>query len=268
MYLSNKISQLFGKFANHKFPKPIQNFINKTYVNLLGLDMSEFKSPSEYDSLNALFTRELIKNREFDTTEKNFISLADSFVTVASKCEKNKAFQIKGISYTLEQLLSFIELSNIQKLYNSEYINFYLSPKDYHRYHMPYSAKIKKAVYVPGRLIPVNIPALKFYDELFVENERVIVECEVDEKLFYMVFVGALNVGKMKFFFDERIQTNANKNKIQIYEYENLSIKKGECLGYFEMGSTILLFFEKDFIKLADIEGKKIRFGDVIGYRV
>jgi len=52
LYLSNKISQLFGKFANKKFSKPIQNFINKTYVNLLGLDMSEFKNPNEYDSLN------------------------------------------------------------------------------------------------------------------------------------------------------------------------------------------------------------------------
>jgi len=267
MYLTNKVSQIFAKFANYEFLAPIQNFVNNAYVNLLGLDMSDFKDPKEYKCLNALFTRELVKKRKFDKSNDTFISPADSFITVATKCEKNKAFQIKGISYTLEKLLSFIELENIKKLYDSEYVNFYLSPKDYHRYHMPYTAKIKKAVYIPGKLIPVNIPALKFYDELFTENERVVIECEVTDKLFYMVFVGALNVGKMRFFFDEKIQTNANKNKIEIYEYSDLEIAKGECLGYFEMGSTILLFWEKNFIKLVDLNNKKIKFGDIIAYK-
>ena len=83
-----------------------------------------------------------------------------------------------------------------------------------------------------------------------------------------MGFVGALNVGKIRFFFDEQIHTNASINKIKVYEYDNLIIQKGECLGYFEMGSTILIFWEKNFIKLAEIEGKKVKFGNIIGYNI
>jgi phosphatidylserine decarboxylase len=265
MYLTNKISQKFGKFANTKFPKPIQNLINKAYVNLLGLDMSEFQNPSQYPSLNALFTRELLKDRKFDKSKDNFISPADSFISVAAKLQLHKSLQIKGMKYDINELLTqYIDKKNIQKLYNSEYVNFYLSPKDYHRYHSPYFFKLTKAIYVPGRLIPVNIPALNRYDNLFVKNERVILECQTDNKLFYMVFVGALNVGKMKFFFDDRICTNNNTTKIQIYKYDNLHIAKGECLGYFEMGSTILIFWEKDFISLKPIQDTKVKYGDIV----
>ena len=74
LHITNKISQTFGKFASKKFAKPIQSIINNGYVKILGLNMSEFKTPSSYDSLNALFTRELVKPRDIDTSADNFIS--------------------------------------------------------------------------------------------------------------------------------------------------------------------------------------------------
>jgi phosphatidylserine decarboxylase len=79
-----------------------------------------------------------------------------------------------------------------------------------------------------------------------------------------MVFVGALNVGKMVFTFEEKVQTNSDLIYPKVYQYENLYVKKGDCLGYFEMGSTVLLFWEKDMVSLNNIINTKVRFSDTI----
>jgi phosphatidylserine decarboxylase len=266
MHITNKISQYFYKFAQTEFPKSIQNFINKSYVTLLGLDMSEFESSSSYKTLNSLFTRALIKPRAFDESSNNFICVADSYVSAQGAIKEGIALQIKGMQYSIEKLFtSHIAKENIERLKNGSFMNFYLSPKDYHRYHSPYSAKVTKLVYVPGKLYPVNFTYLNKQEELFVENERVILECLTnDNKLFYMAYIGALNVGKMVFDFDSRIATNEDAREIEVYQYDNLYIKKGECLGHFKMGSTVLVFWEKDMVDLENLEDKKVRFTDMI----
>lgn len=266
MHISNKISQYFYKFASCEFPKPIQNFINNSYVNILGLDMSEFEDPKSYKTLNALFTRALVKERKFDESSSNFICVADSYVSAQGKIVDDIALQIKGMQYSIERLFTpYIEKSNIDRIKDGDFMNFYLSPKDYHRYHSPYSAKVTKLIYVPGKLYPVNFTYLNKQDELFVENERVILECITSEnKLFYMAYIGALNVGKMVFDFEPRIATNEGAREIEVIEYENLFIKKGECLGHFKMGSTVLVFWEKDMVELENLLDTKVRFTDII----
>jgi len=268
MHITNKISNIFHKFATKEFSKPIQNFINNSYVNLLGLDMSEFDKPTTYKTLNKLFTRELQVKREINEHGDIFISPADSFVSQSGKIENETACQIKGMSYSVKELLTQeILYDNFERLKNGTFMNFYLSPKDYHRYHACYDCQITKLIHVPGKLFPVNFTYLKKQTSLFVENERVIVECKTkDDKLFYMVFVGALNVGKMVFFFEERVKTNRDIVHPIVYEYNDLYIKKGDCLGYFEMGSTVLLFWEKDMVHLENIINTKIRFGDAISH--
>jgi phosphatidylserine decarboxylase len=79
-----------------------------------------------------------------------------------------------------------------------------------------------------------------------------------------MVFVGALNVGKMVFNFEKDVTTNTDVTKIKVYDYENLEVKKGECLGYFMMGSTVLIFWEKDTITLQNLINKKVKFTKTI----
>lgn len=266
MHITNKISHYFYKFASKEFPKPIQNFINSSYVNILGLDMSEFQIPSNYKSLNALFTRALITPRSFDKTDDNFICVADSYVTAQGFIVENTALQIKGMSYSIEKLFTtHIAKENIQKLRDGTFMNFYLSPKDYHRYHSPYNAKVTKLIHIPGKLYPVNFTYLNKQEELFIENERVILECITREnKLFYMAYIGALNVGKMVFDFEPRVATNEDTNEIKVYEYDDLYIEKGECLGHFKMGSTVLIFWEKDMVNLENLLDTKVRFTDII----
>ena len=266
MHITNKISRQFHKFATKEFCTTFQTIVNKSYVKLMGLNMSEFNDPSSYKTLNKLFTRALKTPRQFDNSFVSHISPADSFVSAQGDMEKETALQIKGMSYNLKALLTpYIDNDNFDKMIDGKFMNFYLSPKDYHRYHLNYGCQVTKLIHVPGKLYPVNFTYLKKQESLFVENERVIMECKTkNNKLFYMVFVGALNVGKMVFNFEPKINTNSDTTQIQVYEYENLFLQKGDCLGYFEMGSTVLIFWEKDMVELENLENKSVRFGDTI----
>ena len=264
MHITNIISQYFGKFAKTEFPSFIQKFINNTYVKTLGLNMSEFRNPKFYKSLNDLFTRELAIPRQINEDENNFISPCDSLITQCGTLEKDLLFQIKGMEYSVEEMLTYNFANNFDRIKDGSYMNFYLSPKDYHRYHAPMDFKVNKLIHIPGKLYPVNIKYLNKQIDLFVENERVVLECINNDKLFYMVFVGALNVGQMVFDFEPKIQTNTDIRDIQIYEYEDKQIKKGDCLGYFKMGSTVVMVWEKDFVEIEELLGKDVKFGSII----
>ena len=266
MHITNKISNVFHKFAQCKFPKPIQNIVNNTYVKTLGLDMSEFKSADSYDSLNELFTRALVKPRNVDMSLDTFISPADSLVSAQGTIEHNTALQVKGMKYNVDNLFtSYISDEQKAKIHGGSFMNFYLSPKDYHRYHSCYTAKLHKLIHVPGKLYPVNFRYLNKQDSLFVENERAIMQCETSTgQMFYMVFIGALNVGKMVFDFEPRVETNTDTRSISVYEYEDMTIKKGQCLGHFKMGSTVLLFWQKDMVELEELTMKDVKFTQTV----
>ena len=264
MHITNIISQYFGVFAKTKFPTFIQKIINGAYVKFLGLNMSEFRNPKYYNSLNDLFTRELSIPRKIEDNEKLFISPTDSLITQAGKLEEDLLLQIKGMEYSVEEMLTYHCAKNFEKVNDGEYMNFYLSPKDYHRYHAPASFKIERLIHVPGKLYPVNLKYLNKQIDLFIENERVILECSHEGKLFYMVFVGALNVGQMVFTFEPKVETNTHIRDIQIYEYENLEVKKGDCLGYFKMGSTVVIVWEKDFVQIEELLNQSVKFGQTI----
>ena len=264
MHITNLISLNFGKFAKKEFPSFIQKLINLSYVKLMGLNMSEFKHARYYKSLNDLFTRELIIKREIDLAQNVIISPTDSFITQCGKIENDIVLQIKGMEYSVEELLTYYCTSNFERIKNGSFMNFYLSPKDYHRYHAPCDFKLLKLIHVPGKLYPVNLKYLKKEFELFVQNERVILECERDGKIFYMVFVGALNVGQMVFEFENRVETNTNAKEMKVYTYENIQISKGECLGYFKMGSTVVMFWENEMVDIDNLTDKNVRFGEKI----
>ena len=264
-HLTNRFSQYFGRFADTEFPAPIQNIINTLYVKLMGLDMGEFAAPSTYPSLNKLFTRTLARPRPFDKDESLMISPCDAMITAAGKLEGNIGLQIKGMHYSVDELLEGIDEKDILALHHGEYINFYLSPRDYHRYHAPLDMTIEKAVHVPGKLYPVNTRYLNKQDNLFIENERVILQC-TDKHLrrFYLVFVGALNVGRIILDHYPELATNASL-EMQTYESGDIPVKKGDDLGRFEMGSTIVALFPEKMIAQELGVGEHVRFAQTIG---
>ncbi len=265
-HITSLISQNFGKFASKEFPSWFQKIVNQSYVSLMGLNMSDFHAPSTYKSLNALFTRHLREERKFSLDAEDFISPCDSLISETGTITDDYALQIKGMRYKCADFIGS-EFSDEEKAIvdDGTFINCYLSPKDYHRYHIPTNLKVLKAVHVPGKFYPVNIPSLKKRLNLFIENERVVILCEATNgKRFYMILVSALNVGVMKVSFEPHIQTNAIATKPQIYTFENMYLNKGDDFGCFEMGSTIILLTEKDMLDVQVKAGENVKFAQTI----
>ena len=318
------ISRIFGIIAAVKFPKFIQNFINRKYVEFFKIDMSEFDPPQSYASLNALFTRRLLRPREIAADETAFISPSDGVIFESGCCADLRAFSVKGCEYSLSELLGRTftasesggavknlddaayaaqakiisdesgvnySASGVQaeiysdksgasretsaidaqggenrKGVNLSYANIYLSPRDYHHYHAPCDLSVLQALYIPADLYSVAKKLLLKIPNLYAKNERVILKCKMrNGGILWMVFVGALNVGKMRFDFDARIQTNACASRSEaLYEYENLNFKKGDHLGNFELGSTIVLVAQSEFLKFEIPADTSVKFGQKI----
>lgn len=265
-HFTSILSSGFGKFASKSFPSPIQNFINTGYVKLMGLDMSEFKEPSAYPTLNKLFTRAFETPRALPEDTHALISGVDALITDAGTIKEGKAYQIKGMSYDIDTLFGTHHEGLAAKVEGGEFINFYLSPKDYHRYHIPMRLKVNALTHIPGKHYPVNFPLLRNKVDLFIENERVVIECE-DEKgrTQVLVLVAALNVGQMVVTFEEKVRTNSEIREPVHYTYEDLWVERGEFFGWFEMGSTILTFSEKGSIFPEVAINQKVKFTDVLG---
>ena len=265
-HYSSIISNGFGAFASKAFPTSVQKIINHGYVKLMGLDMSEFKNPSEYPTLNKLFTRSFEQKREIPLDEKSMISPVDALVTDFGAIVEGKAYQIKGMEYSIKELFGEHHQDATSSVEGGQFVNLYLSPKDYHRYHMPHTLKVESITHIPGKLYPVNFPLLRHKKNLFIENERVVIESKDRAgNTYVMVLVGALNVGKMVVTFEKRIRTNSDIKEPQHYSYDELWLQKGELFGWFEMGSTILLFSEKDtFLPELNIN-QKVKFTQTIG---
>ena len=339
------ISRIFGVIAAVKFPKFIQNFINRKYVEFFKIDMSEFDPPQSYASLNALFTRRLLRPREIAADETAFISPSDGVIFESGTCANLRAFSVKGCEYSLSELLgrtftasesggavknlddgavttngsgevetgcakdvgagmkfraaqakiigggATYAASGVQaeiysdesgasremsaedaqggentKSVNLSYANIYLSPRDYHHYHAPCDLSVLQALYIPADLYSVAKKFLLKIPNLYIKNERVILKCKMrNGGILWMVFVGALKVGKMRFDFDARIQTNACASRAEaLYEYENLNFKKGDHLGNFELGSTIVLVAQSEFLKFETPTDTSVKFGQKI----
>ncbi len=255
------ISNLFGKFASFKFPSKLQHLINYSYCKLFNIDLSEFKDYKSYGSLNELFTRELIKERRVDSLKDSVISPCDALITILGEIDFYQAYQIKNMRYSVYNLVGNEYRDVLRYFEGGVFCNFYLSPKDYHRFHIPFDLKVISINYIKGALFPVNMPFLKRKKELFVENERVVIEVE-DNYLHrhFLVLVGALNVGKIRLVFDY---------KEGYFRYTHpLQFKKGDLLGWFEMGSTIVILSQKDSIKYEINIGDRVKFGEKIGYLI
>ena len=257
--LQNAISHYFGILSAKKFPAAIQNFINKSYANYFKIDLSEFSPASSYDSLNALFTRTLNKPRALGDA---FISPSDGRVFYSGKGEQNQAFSIKNCDYNVKELLA--KSANENELENGfDYIGIYLSPRDYHHFHAPCDFRLLGASYIPGALWSVSAAVLKKVKNLYAKNERVILRCESKNKIFWLVFVGALNVGKISIDKLPQIQTNA-KQGLADYELGDISYQKGEHIGKFELGSTIVIIAQDGLLTLNAKNDESIKFGENI----
>ena len=257
-------SRIFGKFTRMKKPRWFVKRVIRKYCGIFEINLEEVKKPlDEFETLSDFFIRELKEGtRPVNTDEKIIVSPTDSLVLENSKISgSGKVFQIKGMEYSIKSLVK--DYVNTDKYKNGTYFQLYLSPKDYHRIHFPFDCTVKKVFYIPGKLLPVNIFSLENFKQVFAVNERVLLVVEKDGIEVLIVLVGAFNVGRIVLSFTDFI-TNTGKKTANVINLDNYRAKKGEELGMFMMGSTVLLFFPENSIESLVKSGQYVKVGQPI----
>jgi phosphatidylserine decarboxylase len=241
LYLIPKklLSRLVGFLVHRRLPGPLKGPLLRWFANRYRIDLSEAESPlNSYPSIGELFIRRLKPGlRPVGST--SVVHPADSVITQAGHLREGLLIQAKGITYKLEEFLGPIEAKSYL---GGEFATYYLCPTDYHRVHSPVSGVIRRVAHLPGALWPVNEWSTTNIPNLFSVNERVIVEIETKTGPVAVVFVGATNVGQISLsFWPEFRSLSLRENRVWTREFTNQTIQKGEELGIFHMGSTIVL---------------------------
>ena len=249
-FLSRAVGQLAGRQMGKFTTFLISNFVKYYDVNMKEAKISDI---TKYKTFNDFFTRELKKGaRPIIEDKKSLVMPADGAISQLGEIYKDAILQAKGHYYSLEALLGG-NPNDAKSFESGTFATIYLSPKDYHRVHMPYTGKLEKMIFVPGDLFSVNNLTAQNVDNLFARNERVVCFFK-NEKIgrFAVVLVGATIVASIETVFAGTVAPKCGR-EITIYDYskDNIILEKGAELGRFKLGSTAICVFEKNKINLA-----------------
>jgi phosphatidylserine decarboxylase len=232
-------------------------FVSKYKVNLNEAELEDIK---EYKHFNDFFTRSL-KAGSRPLSDSKVVSPVDGEVSQFGSIEESMIVQAKGKKFSIEALLA----DNSKDDLYSSFATIYLSPKDYHRIHMPFDGRLKLMKYIPGNLFSVNQMTVNNIDQVFARNERLICYFDSEYGEIALVMVGAIFVGSMETSWEGRITPPYDKS-VKTYQYESyqIDLSKGEELGRFNMGSTVILLMPKGSPKLNLETGKVLKMGQSI----
>lgn len=242
------LSRCIGLLAESKVDA-IKNHLIRQFIRQFKVDMASAKNsdPTSYASFNDFFTRPLAENaRPIDHCPSSICSPADGVISECGHIDENRLLQAKGFSYDLETLMGD-DRALASYFYDGEFATIYLSPKDYHRVHMPIDGKLKSTRYVPGKLFSVNNVTAQSVPHLFARNERLICLFDSNEGPFALVLVGAMVVAGIETTWAGQVTPLSKVSTQQVFDQE-IHLKKGEEMGRFKLGSTVIALFPKDRI--------------------
>lgn len=259
------LTNLVGWLANLRVVW-FKNLLINQFIKLYHVDMQEaaIENPEAYPDFNSFFIRKLKLNaRPIALDAKALASPADGKVAMMGEIQKNQLLQAKGMYFDLETLLANdTELASTY--YDGAFTTIYLAPNNYHRVHMPFTGKLRKTIYVPGKLFSVNRMTSELIPHLYSRNERLICIFDTEIGPMTMIMVGAMIVGGIQMdWMHQPIRTN----KIVIETFtDDKEIKKGDEAGYFKMGSTVIILLPKNTIEWGDITSNQpVKVGQFLG---
>jgi len=265
----HRLSRLAGWVAALRLPSRLQGWEIRAFGRAVGVDFSEVRDPVDsFACLQDFFTRALRDGvRPIDPAPDAVVAPCDGTWGASGTIADATLLQIKGRPYSLAALLG--DAGAAQRFEGGAYATFYLSPRDYHRIHMPCAARVRRATYIPGTLWPVNRLGVEGVDGLFAENERLCAWCSIDGEGIdlCLVAVGATMVGKVRVTFDD-LTTNAGGRTPLTRTYADPApqFAKGEEWGRFEFGSTVVMLATPGRIALdTQGPGAPLRLGCRIG---
>ena len=261
------LTRLVGFLAAARLGK-VTIFAIEKFAQVYKINLDEAaQKPQDFATFNDFFSRALKKgSRPIDKQENSVVFPADGHISAYGKLKENLQMQAKGHYFTVESLLASEENGKIFK--NGEFITTYLSPQDYHRVHIPTGGRLLEMTYVPGELFSVNPLYTNNIPELFSRNERVICLFETELGKMAVVMVGAAIVRSIATVWAGVVAPN-KASEVEVFDYTKQDIRfaKGDEIGRFMMGSTVICLFEKGKLALdksLEID-QAVRMGQKLG---
>jgi len=248
---------------------PVKNTQIALIGSMVGVDWAEAKleNISDFENFNDFFTRELADGvRPIDPGPLTFVSPSDGRISQCGRITNDRIVQAKGRHYSIRSLLA--NDPSAAEFINGFFHTIYLSPRDYHRVHMPYGGKLQRMIHVPGRLFSVAPYTVRQVPDLFARNERVISLFETTHGLMGVVLVGAMLVSSMETVWSG-VVTPPRGRKITRGDWSrrDINLNKGEEMGRFNMGSTVILLLPPGAVSSIEHyeSGDNIAMGQKLG---
>ena len=241
------------------------------FVGRYGVDMNEAAEPdiAAYKSFNEFFTRPL-KAGARPLADADFLCPVDGAISQFGAIERDQIFQAKGHSYSTTALLGG-DRELAARFENGQFATLYLSPRDYHRIHMPCAGRLTRMIHVPGALFSVNPTTARGVPGLFARNERVVCIFEGEHGPFALVLVGATIVGSMATVWQGTINP-PRPGVVREWRYDGdttVNLEKGQEMGRFLLGSTVVMAFPRNCLQFNPdwAPARAIRMGEAMGSR-
>ncbi|MBL8433894.1 MAG: phosphatidylserine decarboxylase [Zoogloea sp.] len=264
------LTVLAGKLAGAR-AGGLTTRVIRWFVGRYGVNMAEAANPdiASYPSFNEFFTRPL-KPGARPLADADYICPVDGAISQFGRIERDQIFQAKGHSYSTHALVGGDRDLAIQ-FQDGEFATLYLSPRDYHRIHMPCDGRLTRMIYIPGDLFSVNPVTAHGVPGLFARNERVVCVFENDAGPFVLTLVGATIVGSMATVWHGQVNP-PRPGTIKEWDYApgEVTLKKGDEMGRFLLGSTVVMLFPKRRLRFTEAwtPTRAIRMGEAMGSRV
>jgi phosphatidylserine decarboxylase len=249
----------------------IKDFLIRQFVRFYDVNVEEAGKdvPAGYADFNAFFTRQLSDNsRQVDVSESNIVSPADGTLSAAGQIRHDQIFQAKGRDYSLLDLLA-TNTDEADQFIDGSFATVYLAPYNYHRVHAPMDGELVMARYVPGDLFSVNAMTASGVPRLFARNERLICHLRTAVGPLVVILVGALNVGSITTPWSGEIRPRKSGvvEEIELGSSVPKTLRKGDLLGWFNMGSTVIMLLPPHRCRWAAhlATGRTLLMGEAIG---
>lgn len=264
------LTRLAGRLAASKTPW-LRDPMIRRFAAAYGVDMGEAaRSLGEFASFNDFFTRELKPGaRPLADADRYILSPADGAVSQLGPIRDGRIIQAKGRDYSVEELLGD-QTGDAHRFDGGQFVTIYLSPRDYHRVHMPAAGVLQSSVYLPGKLFSVNPGTAAGVDRLFARNERLACLFDGPDGLFASVMVGAMIVAGIDTVWPHRFQDHETAPVREDFSASDHRFAAGDEMGRFYLGSTVVLLFEPGRVAWNDVlqPGAALRMGQAIGVRL
>ena len=238
---TKRISRFIGRLSDAHVPKPMLRRLIKWYVKSYKINLSEYDFDfNQLTNFNDFFTRQFLPNQR--TFEGQISSPVEGHILECGSLQKEGTVTIKGKKF------DFALPNCLVPIQEGSFATIYLSPADYHRFHAPFDMEITKIAYFPGILKSVNEKAVANDENLYCNNEHVTISGESEFGHFYYVIIGAIAVGRIILSIAPNLFKYNEKKEVSV----DISVKRGAEVGYFELGSTVILAL--DSMLLAQIE--------------